>query len=299
LKNDIIYFTALVLIKILNAMPRSLALMVAGFGGELWYLLGAKDRRMAQTQMMAALGISEATAKIYGRACFENMTKNLADALRMSRWSKNYIGNIVDVEGLEHFDKARAKGKGIAVLTGHIGNFELLAVWFAYYKEYPVSVVGRKLYDERFDQMLVSQRQKFNVNNIPNTESPLNVMRALNAGHALGFLLDQDSRKVSGRFADFFGRKAITAAGPVFIARKTGAPVVPMAIYRKADDRYVIRIMPELEFTWTDNKDEDIINALTLCNQALEKLILYDPIQWVWIHNRWRTRPPEEKEINK
>jgi KDO2-lipid IV(A) lauroyltransferase len=296
LKNDIIYFVASILITILNALPRSLALMVAGFGGELWYLLGVKDRKMAEHQMIAALGISESQAKILARACFETIAKNLADALRMKRWSKDYIGNIVEIEGLEHFEKAYNKGKGVVALTGHIGNFELLAAWFAYYKEYKVSVIGRKLYDERFDEMLISQRQKFNINNIQTTESALNVMRALAAGHALGVLLDQDSHKVRGYFVDFFGRKANTAAGPIFIVRKTGTPVVPLAIYRKLNDTYVIRVLPELEFEWTDNKDEDIIRGLMLCNRALEKLIRLDPIQWAWIHNRWRTRPPEEKE---
>jgi KDO2-lipid IV(A) lauroyltransferase len=82
----------------------------------------------------------------------------------------------------------------------------------------------------------------------------------------------------------------------MFIARKTGAPVVPMAIYRQPDDTYIIRILPELKLEWTDNKEEDIKNALTQCNRALEQLIMYDPLQWVWVHNRWRTRPPDEKE---
>jgi KDO2-lipid IV(A) lauroyltransferase len=147
--------------------------------------------------------------------------------------------------------------------------------------------------------MLVEQRKKFKVENIPTDSSALSIIRALNTGYALGALLDQDSHKVSGHFIDFFGRKANTAAGPIYIARKTGSPVIPIAIYRKNDDRYVIRIMPELEFVWTDDKEEDIIRALTQCNRALEELILYDPIQWAWIHNRWRTRPPEEAEANR
>ena len=77
----------------------------------------------------------------------------------------------------------------------------------------------------------------------------------------------------------------------MFIARKTGSPVVPMAIYRKDDDKYIIRILPALNNEWTENREKDIISALKKCNQALEKLIKFDPIQWTWVHNRWRTKP--------
>lgn len=249
--------------------------------------------------MEFALGISGKKLKAHVRACFESMAKNLIDIIRMGQWSKEYIGDIVNIEGLEHFDSAYNQGKGVIALTGHIGNFELLAAWFSYYKGYKVSVIGRKLYDIRFDRMLVSQRQRFNINNIPTTSSVKTIMKVLNDGHLLGVLLDQDSTKVTGCFVDFFGKKANTAAGPIYIARKTGSPVLPMAIYRKNDDKYSIRIMPPLELNWTNNKDENIKKTLVKCNRAIEELIRYNPTQWVWIHNRWQTRPPEEKAISK
>lgn len=298
MKNDIIYYISIILINLFNALPRKLALMLAGFCGELWFLLGARDRKIAEAQMGVALGINGKKLKAYVRACFESMAKNLIDAIRMGRWSKDYIRDIVDIEGLEHFDSAYSQGKGVIVLTGHIGNFELLAAWFSYYKGYKASVIGRKLYDKRFDRMLVWQRQRFNINNIPTTSSVKTIMKALSDGHILGVLLDQDSTKVAGYFIDFFDKKANTASGPMFIARKTGSPVVPMAIYRKDDDRYSIWIMPPLELNWTNNKEKDIKNALEKCNQATEELIRYDPTQWAWIHNRWQTRPTEEKVIS-
>lgn len=297
MKNDIIYYVSIILINLLNALPRKLALMLAGFFGEVWFLLNTKDRKIAESQMAFALGISGKKLKAYTQACFISMTKNLIDAIRMGHWSKEYMGSMVDVYGLEYFDHAYKQGKGVIALTGHIGNFELLAAWFSYFKSYKVSVIGRELYDKRFDRILVSQRKGFNLNNIPTTSSVKTIMKALNDGHALGVLLDQDSTKVAGYFINFFGKKANTAAGPIFIADKTGSPIVPMAIYRKNDDRYHIRIMPPLEVNWTDDKEESIKNALEKCNQSLEELIKHDPIQWTWIHNRWRTRPPQEKAI--
>jgi Kdo2-lipid IVA lauroyltransferase/acyltransferase len=285
------------MVYILNALPRKLALMIGGVGGEMWYLVDSRSRQMAEKQLAFALKLSSKDAKIYGRACFQMIAKNLVDVVRMGRWTKEFIEKIVTVEGLEHFDQAYNENKGVIALTGHIGNFELLAAWFGVCHKKKVAVIGRKLYDERFNRVLVAQRQKFNVENIPTVASPLSVMRALSKGAALGVLLDQDSSNVQGYFADFFGKKALTAAGPVVIARKTGAPVVPIAIYRTKDDRFHIRIMQRLQFEWTSDRNSDIIMALTKCNRALEDLIRYDPLQWAWVHNRWRHRPPDEKEV--
>ncbi len=297
MKNDIIYYISMLLINLFNSLPRNIALMLAGFLGEIWFLLNTKDRKIAESQMAFALGITGKKLKVNAQACFISMMKNLVDAIRMRYWSKKYIGSIVDVDGLEHFDHAYSQNKGVIVLTGHIGNFELLAAWFSYFMGYKVSVIGRELYDKRFDRMLVSQRRRFNLNNIPTTSSVKTIMKALNDGHALGVLLDQDSTKVAGYFIDFFGKKANTAAAPMFIAYKTGSPIVPMAIYRKNDDRYYIKIMPPLRINWTDDREENIKNALEKCNLALEELIKQDPTQWTWIHNRWRTRPPQERSI--
>lgn len=286
------------MIHIFNILPRKLAIMLGGFIGEVLYLSLFKDRDIAQSQMEFALGLKGDNLKAHVRACFEMMAKNLVDVVRMKNWSKEYLGSIVEVEGLENFDSAYNQGKGVIALTGHIGNFELIAAWFSYYKGYRCSVIGRKVYDERLDGMLVAQRKHFNIQNISTDSSVKTIIKALHDGRALGVLLDQDSHKVSGYFVDFFGKKALTAAGPMYIARKSGTPVVPMAIYRKPDDSYFMKILPALELEWTDDKEQDIINALIKCNKALEELIKHDPIQWVWIHKRWRTRPPEEEEMS-
>jgi KDO2-lipid IV(A) lauroyltransferase len=291
LKNDLIYYSCIILIKLFNALPRRLALMLAGFVGEVLYLVDAKDRRLVRSQMETALGFAGKKLKAYGRACFEMMIKNLIDVVRMKNWSKEYLAALVEVEGFENVDKVYNQGRGVIALTGHIGNFELIAAWFSFYKGYKVSVIGRRLYDRRFDRLLVSQREGFNIQNIPTTSSVKMVMKALHEGHAVGVLLDQDSTKVSGYPIDFFGRKALTAAGPMYLARKTGAPVVPMAIYRKPDDTYYMKILPPLSLEWTDDKEQDIKSALGKCNRVLEDLIRHDPTQWVWLHNRWRTKP--------
>ncbi len=296
MKNDIIYYIAIAVIKFLNALPREWAIRLGGVIGEIWYLIIPKDRNMAHKQMGDVLGYRDNQLKAHVRATYENIGKSLVDALRMGYWSPAFMSSLVKVEGYENFTKALEKGKGILALTGHIGNFELLAAWFGHCKKHDISVIGRELYDKRFNTMLIDQRSKLGMKNIPTTSSIKTIISDLRNNYAIGVLLDQDSTRVSGYFIDFFGKKALTAAGPMFIARKTGSAVLPMAIYRQPDDTYIIRILPELNLVWSDNKEEDIKNALIECNKAIEQLIMYDPLQWVWVHNRWRHRPPGENE---
>ncbi len=91
----------------------------------------------------------------------------------------------------------------------------------------------------------------------------------------------------------FFGRLAKTAAGPIFIGRKTGSPVVPLALFRTRDDRYLLKILPAFDIPVTEDKEADVKAALLKCNLALEELINHDPTQWAWIHNRWKSKPSE------
>lgn len=296
MKNDIIYYIAIAIISFLKALPREWAIRLGSVIGEIWYLVVPKDRNMATEQMRYVLNLEGNDLKAHVRASYETIGKNLIDVFRMSNWSPEFMNSLVEIEGYENFTKALEKNKGIIVLTGHIGNFELLAAWFSHYKKHKISVIGREMYDKRFDKMLTEHRAKLGMKNIATTSTIKTIISDLKNNHAIGFLLDQDSTRVSGYFIDFFGKKALTAAGPMFIARKTGSPVLPMAIYRKSDDKYIIRVLPELNLEWTDNKEEDIKNALIECNKAIEKLIKYDPIQWVWVHNRWRNRPPGENQ---
>ena len=113
----------------------------------------------------------------------------------------------------------------------------------------------------------------------------------------IAFVMDLDSSRVSGYFVPFFGHPAKTAAGPIFIGRKTGSPVVPLALFRTQDDRFLLKILPAFDIPVTDNKEEDIKAALLQCNKALEELINYDPTQWIWIHKRWKSKPSPQNGV--
>ena len=299
LKNDIIYFLTKGFIFIFQNISRKSSLALGRFFGEIAALVDVKERELAEKNLTRVYGDSwnEQKVKLIAKDCFVKLGLNAADVIQSGKWDSDRLANLIETEGMEHFDEAFAQGKGVIGLTGHIGNFELMAAWFASVKKAPLSVIGRQLYDKRLDKLLVENRERFGLENISSDESPKKIISLLKNGGFLGVLLDLDSNKVAGYFAPFFGIPANTAAGPVVIGRRTGSPVAPMAMFRTEDDRYLLKVLPSFELPNTDDKDADILNGLTQCNKALEEQINYDPTQWMWIHNRWKREPNEPGNV--
>ncbi len=295
IKNDIIYVFIRALIFMLENLPRIAALRVSGMIGEIAAMIDIKERKLAELNLKRVYGGRWSDTKInfVARECFVKIALNGADVIQSRNWTADDLRKLVDVEGMEHFDRAFKRGKGVVGITGHIGNFELLAAWFAAVKKIPLSVIGRRLYDDRLDQLIVQNRQRFGIENIPSDASAKTVFSALKMGRMLGVLIDLDSSKIAGEFVPFFGVPAKTASGPIVIGRRTASPVVPMAMFRTEDDRFKIRILPSFDIPQTEDKEADVLEALTLCNRAMEELINFDPTQWAWIHNRWKSKPSE------
>lgn len=295
IKNDIIYVLIKSLIFIIENLPRRMALRVAGMMGEIAAMLDIRERKLAEENLRRAYGDkwNDIKIRLVARECFVKMALNAADVIQSRNWTAGDLEKIVDVNGVEHFDRAFERGKGVIVITGHIGNFELLGAWFAAVKKIPVSAIGRRLYDDRLDQLVVQNRQRFGIENIPTDAPAKAVFSALKAGRMLGVLIDLDSSKIAGEFVPFFGIPARTASGPIVIGRRTASPVVPMAMFRTEDDRFKIRILPSIDIPRTEDKEADVLKALTQCNRALEELINLDPTQWAWIHDRWKSKPSE------
>ena len=157
-------------------------------------------------------------------------------------------------------------------------------------KGYPTYVVGRQLNNPGLDRLVTVNRARAGIRNIVRGQSTRAILRALRQGGMVGFLIDQDT-KVEGVFVDFFGRPAYTPVGPVVLARKTGAPIVPAAIHREADDTHHVVVREAIPLVRTGNEREDRRVNTERCSKALERFIREHPTQWVWMHRRWKRRP--------
>ncbi len=194
-------------------------------------------------------------------------------------------------EGFENFMSAKERGKGVLIATAHLGNWELSAFAHAFMFA-PMNIVVRPLDNRRIDELVEHRRALSGNKIIRKTEAAREILRALHAGEAVGILIDQNTTLDQGVFIDFFGKKACAGTAFVKLAHHTGAAVVPgFALWHESEKRYVLRFFSEIEMTG------DVLADTQRVHSQLESVIREYPDQWLWIHRRWKTRPPGEASL--
>ena len=257
-----------------------------------------RDRERAIENL--ALAFPEVPAPVrdaLARASFKALGRNAFEALRLASMSRDQIRVRVErVEGMENFLDAHRAGKGVIVITGHIGCWELMPAYFVNIG-YPVSVVARRMKSERLNAKLVAMRAAVGVTTLDRDDNPRRMFEPLRRGEILGVLIDQHTN-VAGVYVPFFDRPAFTPTAVAKIALASGAAVVPMANYRGRDGRYVIRVLPAIPVQTLaqqgHGKDDAVTTITAECSLAVEQMIRLDPTQWVWFHHRWREPKPAE-----
>jgi len=290
-KRTVVYLLVRFVAGLFNVVPRRLAIYVGGWLGLAAWRLSAKDQHKAVRHLSLAYGnqVSHGDKLRIGRQFFINSGKNIADVVRFKKHFASEIKPLIEAEGMEHFDAARRRGKGIFGVTGHIGNFELLAA-FIQSAGYEVAVIGRELYDPRLDRLLTENREAVGLTNIATTDSPKRLLGWLKQGKVIGVLIDTDSHRVRGEFIPAFGRWSYTPVGQSILGLRIGAAFLPSVCLRMPGDRYRVVVKPMIEIEPSGDFDTDVYNVTLKCTQALEEIIRAHPDQWPWQHNRWRTR---------
>ena len=201
----------------------------------------------------------------------------------LSRWAR--------FEGYEHVEEARRLGRGVLLATAHLGNWELGALAHGLHGE-PMDVVVRPLDNPWIDRLVARRRAACGNRVIEKREAARAIFKALAANRTVGILMDQNSSLDQGTFVDFFGIPACTGTGFARIAARTGAAVIPaFALWSEEEGRHVVRYYPPVEMT---GSAEDDTARLA---KRLEAIVRDHPDQWLWIHRRWKTRPPGEPPI--
>ncbi len=260
---------------------------MASIFGKLAFRFLRKDRKIALKNLEIAFPDKslEEREKL-ARETFRQSAMNLFDAMRTR---KNVLSEppIWEIEGAEYFEKFHEDYGGGVVITGHIGCFELIpGIWKRL--GYKIAVVGRRLYDERVDRLLIKQRESMGIVNVPSDANPRVIARLIREGYFVGFLMDTFTESVDGIQSRFFGRETRTISGPIALARLMGRPVLPMAIYRREKYGFLLKVLPPMEINKTADKNADIADGVLRANAILEKMILDRPDQWIWYHDRFR-----------
>ncbi len=291
IKHDITYCLIRLFMALCNILPRNAAMFVgAWLGLAAWKLIPREQHRVHRhLSLVYQDDINYEQKRNIGRSFFINSGKNLADVVRFRRHFATEIRPLISVEGLEHWEAAYRRGRGVLGVAGHLGNFELLA---AYVQSlgYDIAVIGREMYDPRLDKLLVENRLAVGLTNIATSDSPRRLLAWLRSGKGVGVLIDTDSPRVRGIFVPVFGRLANTPVGQSMIGLKTGSAFLPSACLRTPDNRYRVVFKPPIELKPSGDFETDVYQVTLKCTKALEEIIEEHKEQWIWLHNRWRTK---------
>jgi Kdo2-lipid IVA lauroyltransferase/acyltransferase len=233
-----------------------------------------------------ALALPDTNARAITDGVYRSLARMLLAFSRFPDLNARNIHEWIRYEGREHFLEAKRRGNGVLFATAHMGAWELSAFAHALMTE-PMYVVVRPL-DNRFIDAIVSTHRTASGNTlIPKKDAARSILRALKANQAVGVLVDQNAAPDEGVFVDFFGVPACAGTAFVRMAQRTGAAVIPgFALWSEAEKRYVLRFYPILEFTGDIEADTQMLHS------QLEQVIREYPDQWLWLHRRWKTRPP-------
>lgn len=240
---------------------------------------------------LAYPGKTPAERKAITDEVFRSIARLLATFARFPRMNRENIHEWIRYEGLEHYLEAKQAGRGVLIATAHLGNWELSAFAHALMTE-PMHVMIRPLDDPALDRLVEARRRLSGNHLIIKWYGARSVLRALRENEAVGVLIDQNTALEEGVFVDFFGTPA--CANPAFakIAARTGAAVIAgFALWSDEERRYILRFYPPIEIMGDAKEDTARLQNL------IEQVIREYPGQWLWIHRRWKTRPPGEPSI--
>jgi len=250
-------------------------------------------REVARRNLRAAFGWPEPRVEAVARQVFRNLGKSLVEFLRLPALSPAELLDLCQLEGLEYLRAGLAAGRGVLIITAHYGNWELIAARLVLEGE-RLSVVARDADDGATHRFITRLREGCGYRVIPRRAAPRAVLEALRRNEVVAILVDQNTTQ-GGQFVPFFGRTAATATGPAVLALRTEAALLPGFCVRLPDDRHVGRLEPPVTPFRTGDREADVVELTAHLTRLIEAQVRADPAQWLWIHDRWRYRPAEER----
>lgn len=292
------YWLVVAVARGLGLLPRAMARLIArGIAcGVYWGF--ARLRRVGRRNLELALpSLSPPARNKILRGVYLHLGWQLVEFCRMSRYTSENTRGWIRTEGLQHYLAAKARGKGVLIVTGHLGAWELSSFYHSLMGQ-PMGMVIRRLDNRRLDAFVNRVRCMHGNFVLHKDDFGRGLLTAMHAGGTVGILMDTNMTPPQGAFVDFFGVAACTATGLAHVARKTGAAVVPgFMLWDSTARQYVLHFGAEIEMPRSGDVAADILKGTQLCTSEIEAWIRRAPGQWLWIHRRWKTRPAGEPPL--
>jgi KDO2-lipid IV(A) lauroyltransferase len=294
------YAAVWLLLKTIGAIPRLLARFIGARTAALLFWMRPGLRAAAAENLKLAFpGWSKKQRRAAIRSMIQQLGWMAAEFAHFPQQTKNNIDRIILLDGFENFATAQARGQGVLFLTGHMSAWEMAPFAQALYGN-PLHFLVRPIDNPRVDVLITKYRCLNGNQPIDKNQSARAVLKVLKSKGTVGILADQNTQPSEGVFVDFFGIPACTTAGLARFALHTGAAVVPVFVHWDDDIRkYRLCFDPEVELVRTGDDITDIRENTQRFTRVIENYVRRYPGQWLWVHRRWKTRPPGEPPIYK
>lgn len=291
--RQFLVFSLLVLLTFPFAvLPYRIGLIVGDILGSVTWLLWGSRRRIALANIHAAvdrgaLTLAPETPHAVIRRNFRNLGRLVIEVVKIYYGMGDSVFRTVELRGAENFTKAMARGKGVLCITGHCGNWELMAVYLSMTLG-GASIIARKQNNEYLNSFIERTREKYGNHIIYKNGALKQILSSLKKKEAVAILMDQSVRKSEGIIIHFLGANAYAMKTPALIARKTGAAVLPLFI-RRTETGHIIEIHEEIPLAADEDSDAAVLHDTISFSNAVEEYIKKYPSDWLWIHRRWKS----------
>ena len=292
------YALAWLLLRGIGILPRPIARTIAILLGWLVYLLHLRLRRVGMRNLELAFPEkNKSERRKILRGTFTSLGRQLAEVSLFPRYTKENVGQVIAYDGFENYERAHSRGKGVLYLTAHLGAWELSA--FAHSLQgHALRIVMRGLDNPYLDALVQRYRTMHGNSVIDKDNFVRGLLAAMKGGETVGILMDTNMTPPQGVFVDFFRIPACTASGLARIALRTDAAVVPgFTVWDPVLRKYRLRFEPALKLIRTPDDEGDVVANTAQFTKIIEDYVRRYPDQWLWVHRRWKTRPPGQPSL--
>lgn len=297
LQIQVEYWLARVLLAFFAALPLSTAMRLGMAFARLGRLFPRLHQTAERNLQLALPEISESERRRLALGCFENLGRLLAVFSHFRDADSTSLERIIEYRGLEHLQAAMAHGRGVILFTGHVGGWELTSFGLSM-SGHPLSFLVRRIDNPKIEELVDRARTYRGNRSIDKRFAAREMLQILRTGGTLGILVDLNTLDREAIFVDFFGIAAATTFMVAKLALRTGADVLPVfAPWDKTKQKFLLSIGPALSLEPSGEESEDVRRMTQAFTSVVEDYVRRYPDQWLWIHRRWKTRPPGDPEI--